>query len=214
MKATKLIIATILMSLGISVSAQNQPQTECANPEKKECRMKDKWQKMSEKLMLTDAQKAAIEPIYKEYCNELAALAPKCEMKDCDKKDAKKEECNKDCKNCDKKECVKKGGKREKPELTDAQINEQTLKMFDTERKRIDINEKYYKKFSETLSARQARALLDSGKPQMMGNRMQPMQGKPQMGAQPMQRQKGERNGNRQMLKMEKKPSRENTQQN
>lgn len=91
-------------------------------------------QRIADQLMLDDKTTAKFIPLYEAYQKEL-------------------------------KEAGKKENKRIRPQqMTDAQINEQIKEDFEQQQKRLDIQKKYYKKFSNVLTPKQTYELLHRNK--------------------------------------------------
>lgn len=91
-------------------------------------------QRIADKLMLDDKTTAKFIPIYEDYRKEL-------------------------------KEIGKKNGNNKQPEqMTDAQINEQIKANFERQQKQLDIQKKYYKKFSTILTPKQVYELFQKGR--------------------------------------------------
>lgn len=140
-----MILASIMISAGTMVMAQQQQtvqhshQHRTFSPEQaKEMR----WQKVSEKMMLSDAESAKVKPVYDEYLEELRSLRPNRNTK----QEAK----------------TGKANKAERKPATDTDIEKMVKSKWDIERKQIDIKEKYFDKFCKLLNPRQAKYLVET----------------------------------------------------
>lgn len=107
--------------------------------------MKERWHALAGRMMLTDKQTEELEGTYCDYMKELAQL--KADKRG-DRKEAKAD---------------MDGKKNGRLQMSDEQVAKMTVNGFDIQRKRIDIKEKYFKKFSKVLSARQTNYLLKHG---------------------------------------------------
>lgn len=163
MKTTKMILAAIMISAGTTVMAQQQPAQHNNRPQKTftpEQAKEMRWQKVSEKMMLSDAESAKVKPVYDEYLEELRALHPNH-----NKKDAKADNANKPEAKADK------ANKPERKPATDAEIEKMVKSKLEIERKQIDIKEKYFDKFCKLLNPRQAKYLVESANVMHQGGR-------------------------------------------
>lgn len=181
MKSMKFLLAAVMLSV-CSVSMAQKPGENgghCPmNPEKA---MEMRWQKVAKKLMLSDKQAEKVKVIYTDYMKEMMALNPMPTGKpecgtDCKKGEGKQGDCKKaegkpgDC--CKKAEGKKEEGKPDdcckkgegKKEMTEAEVTQNMKQKFANQRKRIDIQEKYFEKFSKELNPRQAKYLVNSCK--------------------------------------------------
>lgn len=142
MKTLKMIFTALMLSL--STMAFAQQQTARSAEQIKEMR----WQMVSQKMMLSDAESAKVKPIYDDYLNELRGLHP--------------ERNNKPEAKANKQDAKAKASKPERKQSTEAEIKEQMKNKFALQRKQIDIKEKYFDKFCKELNARQAQYLVNS----------------------------------------------------
>jgi len=150
MKTIKMFIAMLMISASTVVMAQPQTrQHQQPNPEQCQEMM---WKKVSEKLMLSDAQNAKVKPIYLAYVQELQELCPMHKADKQPQADAQPQAPK---------------------EKTEADVKADMKQKFANERKRIDIEEKYFDKFAKELNARQAQYLVKSA------NKMGKGKGKP-----------------------------------
>lgn len=145
MSRIKVLVMALVLTAGMQAYAQdNTNKADRADRPSREEMVKNRWHTLAGHLMLTDKQAQHMESTYCDYINELSKL---------------KEEKRSDMKEVKGDEPDKKASKRQA--LSDEQVAEMTVKGFDTQRKRIDIKEKYFKEFCKVLSARQANYLLD-----------------------------------------------------
>lgn len=145
MSRIKVLAMALALTAGMQAYAQDSTnKADRADKPSREEMVKNRWQALAGKMMLTDKQAQQMESTYCEYMNELSKL---------------KEEKRGDMQEVKGDEPDNKGNRKQA--LSDEQVAEMTLKGFDTQRKRIDIKEKYFKEFRKVLSARQANYLLD-----------------------------------------------------
>ena len=134
MKTTHLLstlILTVCLGFG-SVMAQNAARQVCPEKAEKPCkvkltpeqRMEAQAQRMGKQLMLDDSKLAQFTSLYKEYLTALKECRP-----------AVKENKVKPC------------------ERTDAQIQQDIEKRFETQQKILDTQKKYYASFKKILNA-------------------------------------------------------------
>lgn len=95
-------------------------------------------------LKLDEATAAKFTPLYQEYQAALKALQPERPEGFTTQKDG------------ENKDVSKKEGRKERPQLTDEQIDKMIAKRFEQEKKLSELRETYYKKFRTVLSAEQA----------------------------------------------------------
>lgn len=152
MKTTRLLstlILTVCLGCG-SMMAQNAPQNpRPAKIEKApkvkltpEQRMEAQAQRMGKQLMLDDAKLAQFTSLYKEYLTALRDCRPNPEDLAAEK--------------------VKKS------ERTDAQIQQDIEKRFETQQKILDTQKKYYASFKKILNARQLEKVFSMPRPGKM----------------------------------------------
>ena len=144
-----LILISFVIGAGINVQAQDeqgiqQPgkmqvgkKAQHAKPSTEQM-LEIRVQHMAKELMLSDETAAKFKPLYTDYLNELRKLYRVDEKLADGQKDAT-------------------AGKKE---VTDADIEKEFKEYFETVRKRIDIQETYYKKFKKILSPRQIRKII------------------------------------------------------
>lgn len=146
MKELKVLAMVIMLAAGMQAAAQNDTtRTSKAGKPSKEEIMKKRWHALAGRMMLTDKQTEELEGTYCDYMKELAQLRAD---KRGDRKEARAD---------------MDGKKNGRLQMSDEQVAKMTVNGFDIQRKRIDIKEKYFKKFSKVLSARQANYLLKHG---------------------------------------------------
>lgn len=138
----KMFVAVLMVSASTMVMAQKQGSDngKQAMPNEQQC-MEMKWKKVSERLMLSDKQTDKVKTLYMDYLKEMKAQRPE--------KPAKS---------------VKGEKAAQGKQMSEADVKSNMKAKFARERKRIDIQEKYFEKFSKELNAHQAKYLLDSGK--------------------------------------------------
>lgn len=131
MKRYFFIAAVIaLFAFAGNVQAQNQGTNRCKYTP--EQRIDFKVTRMQNRLMLDEATAKEFAPIYKEYLTALAECCPK-QGKAC-----QKSACN----------------------LTDEQIKQNIENCISADAKRAEVREKYYKKLSKVLTARQLQVVF------------------------------------------------------
>lgn len=146
MKELKVLAMVIMLAAGMQAAAQNDTtRTGKAGKPSKEEIMKKRWHALAGRMMLTDKQTEELEGTYYDYMKELAQLRA-------DKRSDRKES-----------RADMDGKKNGRLQMSDEQVAKMTVNGFDIQRKRIDIKEKYFEKFSKVLSARQANYLLKHG---------------------------------------------------
>ena len=173
-------LASALLCTAMSVSAQDSNKKSEKRPVRpnKEEMQKMRTQRMAKELMLDDVTTAKFTTLYDEYVKELQACMPeRPEMKNDD-------------------EAVKDNDKAKAPkELTDNEIEKAINTRFANERKRIDIQENYYKKFSKILTQKQVlKVMMQERGPQNMGMRQGMRNGLKNGSRQDMDRRNGNRN--------------------
>lgn len=134
MKTIKFLVAAVMMVCSTVSMAQDQ---QSKKPEfNREQYMQMMWQKKTQRLMLTSEQADKLAPVYKEYVAEMIQLRAKCGAK---KGGCKPGECK---------------------AMTEAEKDKCLKERLDNQRKRADIQEKYYNKFRKIANADQSRKLL------------------------------------------------------
>lgn len=161
MKTTRLLstlILTVCLGSG-NVMAQNTTPQVCPEKAEKPCkvkltpeqRMDAQAQRMGKQLMLDDSKLAQFTSLYKEYLTALKECRPAPEE-----------------------------NQKVKPsERTDAQIQQDIEKRFETQQKILDTQKKYYASFKKILNARQLEKVFSMPHPGKMHKGNFPMkQGK------------------------------------
>lgn len=133
MKILRMFIAMLMISASTVMMAQ--PQGRQHQQPTQEQMQEMMWKRVSAKLMLSDAQTEKVKPIYLAYLAELQEIAPK------------------------RGQMV---GQQKPKEKTEADIKAEMKQKFANERKKLDIQERYFDKFSKELNARQAQYLVQS----------------------------------------------------
>ena len=138
----------LMLSASTMVMAQQESRENNRQRPTQEQMVEMQWQRVAKQLMLSDAQTAKVKPIYEAYMKEMKETFP-----------AHKAE-------------GRLGNPRpteagnQKPEapkqMTDAEVSSMVKQQFAAERKRIDVQEKYFDKFCKELNPRQAQFLLKS----------------------------------------------------
>lgn len=100
-------------------------------PRSAEDMVESQWQRIASEAMLSSEQTKNLADTYKAYRNELRELMPQ------------------------------RNDSAQNAKPSDDEIKENTLKSFSNERKRIDIQEKYFKEFCKTLTPRQASLIIN-----------------------------------------------------
>ncbi len=143
MKSIKLFIAMLMLSASTMVMAQQEPRENNRQRPTQEQMVEMQWQRVAKQLMLSDAQTAKVKPIYEAYMKEMKETFP-----------AHKAEGRFGNPRPTKPEAPK--------QMTDAEVSTMVKNQFAAERKRLDIQEKYFDKFCKELNPRQAQFLLNS----------------------------------------------------
>uniref|UniRef100_A0AB33J8P0 Periplasmic heavy metal sensor n=1 Tax=Prevotella sp. GTC17260 TaxID=3236796 RepID=A0AB33J8P0_9BACT len=159
MKNFKMLVAALLLS--VSATAMAADKSEMDRPSQKQ-RIGLKWKQVAARLMLSDEQTEKLASTYADFCKEMRALS----LQRMGENGGKKESLN------GRKVLGKRAMKRgfqAKGRLTDTQIAKLTKQRLENQRRRIDIQEKYFDKFSKVLTARQAAYLINhAGRPHGM----------------------------------------------
>ncbi|MBQ1865567.1 MAG: hypothetical protein II151_01440 [Bacteroidales bacterium] len=100
-------------------------------PRSAEDMVESQWQRIASEAMLSSEQTKNLADTYKAYRNELRELMPQ------------------------------RNDSAQNAKPSDEEIKANTLKSFSNERKRIDIQEKYFKEFCKTLTPRQASLIIN-----------------------------------------------------
>ncbi|MCQ2243742.1 MAG: hypothetical protein MJZ32_05735 [Bacteroidaceae bacterium] len=145
MKSIKLFIAMLMLSASTMVMAQQEPKENGRKRPTQEQMVDMQWQRVAKKLMLSDAQSAKVKPIYEAYMKEMKETFPaEGRLGNPRPTEAGKQ-------------------KPEAPkQMTDAEVSAKVKQQFAAERKRLDVQEKYFDKFCKELNPRQAQFLLKS----------------------------------------------------
>lgn len=175
MKLKTILIACVALLTTSSVMAQETKRAKMIDMTREQ-RVEMKAQMVAKKLMLDDATKAKFLPMYVSYQNELYSALP-AEVKE--KMEARKEACKE---MAEKRAENRKGqGRRGQSMMhkgarghgmmmgecdvdgkTDAEVKAMVESHFKTQEARLDINKKYFKKFSSILTVKQSAAALKS----------------------------------------------------
>ena len=100
-------------------------------PRSAEDMVESQWQRIASEAMLSSEQTKNLADTYKAYRNELRELMPQ------------------------------RNDSAQNAKPSDEEIKANTLKSFSNERKRIDIQEKYFNEFCKTLTPRQAGMIIN-----------------------------------------------------
>ena len=132
MKKVLFTLVALLMICSAPIFAQGGRQRGQA-PQSAEEMVESQWQRIASSAKLSSDQTKKLADTYKAYRNELRELMPQ-----------RRDE-----------------GQGQKAELSDNEVKANTLKSFSDERKRIDIQEKYFNEFCKTLTPRQASMIIN-----------------------------------------------------
>lgn len=156
--ATALLFASQFTLMAQVPATAGVPAKRVMNPEQREARMTER---MTQQLLLSDADAAKFAPLYKKYMEEMRALRP-------ERPEVKKTE--------------DATAKAEKVAPTDAELKKAAKERFARQRKMIDLQEKYYNEFSKFLTAKQVEKVMhpagERGKGDMHGKQAPKMQDK------------------------------------
>lgn len=159
MKNLKLAVAALLLSVSATMMAADRGEM---NRPSQEERIGQQWRQIAAKLMLSDAQTEKLASTYADFCKEMKVLRPQHMRGNGMQKDSLSA----------KKKLGKRSMKRglqQREQLSDAQIAKLTKQRMANQRRKIDIQEKYFDKFNKVLTARQSAYLINHvGRPHGM----------------------------------------------
>ena len=143
MKKLLFVMSVLLLTCSAQSYAQRGGQRGDA-PRSAEEIIAFQWERAASAAKLTKEQTEALADTYKAYRGELQELMPQMFRDEESKK---------------------------KVEPTDEEVKANTLKQFSDERKRIDIQERYFNEFCKTLTPRQASLIINQrgGMPSSFG---------------------------------------------
>ena len=140
------ILLTLAVLLLVSPAKAQEQQKATDDAAKHEAFVEMRVRKMADELMLSDADAAKFAPLYKSYLEEMRALFGKKEQH-LPSKDSKSKE-------------QKEKSLGAKKKLTDNELDQLQATRIQSMRKRIDLQENYYKKFRKILSAKQVQKVM------------------------------------------------------
>ena len=133
----KLVIMIVMMAAAMSAAAQTEAKTAAKRNVTPEERIERQVKRMQSELMLSDDASSKFESLYKDYLSDL--------RKEADKVAELRKEINK---------------KRADNTLKEKDIKNLQEKQLTLEKKRVEIREKYYDKFSKILNAHQLQKVM------------------------------------------------------